>query len=131
MSARPRSPPPTGSTTAWCRSSTSTTSSSRTLTDRGTEFCGTSQAHEYELYLARGGHRPQPHQGEKPANQRHRERFHKTVLQEFYQVAFRKRIYTSLEQLQADLDAWITGYNETATTSGALVLRQDANANLP
>jgi transposase InsO family protein len=39
------------------------------------------------------------------------ERFHKTVLQEFYQVAFRKRIYTSIEQLQADLDTWITGYN--------------------
>src|SRR3954468_24939368 len=46
------------------------------------------------------------------------ERFHKTVLQEFYQVAFRKRIYTSLEQLQADLDTWITGYNEQRPHQG-------------
>jgi transposase InsO family protein len=46
------------------------------------------------------------------------ERFHKTVLQEFYRVAFRKRIYTSLEQLQADLDAWITGYNEQRPHQG-------------
>ena len=38
------------------------------------------------------------------------ERFHKTVLQEFYQVAFRKRLYTSLEQLQADLEASLLTY---------------------
>src|SRR3954447_1747317 len=31
------------------------------------------------------------------------ERFHKTVLDEFYRVAFRKRIYGSIAKLQADL----------------------------
>ena len=50
------------------------------------------------------------------------ERFQGTVLHEFYQVAFRKRIYGSVEQLQADLDAWVA--------EGALVLRQDAPADL-
>ena len=34
------------------------------------------------------------------------ERFHKTVLDEFYRVAFRKRIYGSIAELQADLDEW-------------------------
>src|SRR5262249_47726624 len=46
------------------------------------------------------------------------ERFHKTMLNEFYRVAFRKKIYTSLEQLQADLDAWLTEYNETRPHQG-------------
>ena len=32
------------------------------------------------------------------------ERFHKTVLQEFYQVTFRKKLYADLETLQKDLD---------------------------
>ena len=48
------------------------------------------------------------------------ERFHKTVLQEFYQVAFRKRLYTSLEQLQADLDVWLVTYNEQRTHQGKM-----------
>ena len=30
------------------------------------------------------------------------ERFHKTVLNEFYQVAFRKKIYTTLEELHTE-----------------------------
>ena len=40
------------------------------------------------------------------------ERFHKTVLIEFYRVAFRKKIYKTLEELQSDLDTWIKLYNE-------------------
>lgn len=35
------------------------------------------------------------------------ERFHKTVLNEFYRIAFRKTVYRSIEELQADLDAWM------------------------
>jgi hypothetical protein len=36
----------------------------------------------------------------------------RTVLDEFYRVAFRKRIYSSVEELQADLDAWVADYNQ-------------------
>jgi len=90
----------------------------RMLTDRGTEFCGTSQAHEYELYLAVEDIDHSRTKARSPQTNGICERFHKTVLQEFYQVAFRKRIYTSLEQLQADLDAWITGYNEQRPHQG-------------
>jgi Integrase core domain len=46
------------------------------------------------------------------------ERFHRTIQDEFYSVAFRKRIYTSLEGLQADVDAWIREYNENRPHSG-------------
>ena len=48
------------------------------------------------------------------------ERFHKTLLNEFYQVAFRKKIYTTLEELQADLDAWTHGYNHERTHQGKM-----------
>ena len=34
------------------------------------------------------------------------ERFHKTILQEFYQVTFRKKIYETIEQLQ---NVWTNG----------------------
>jgi hypothetical protein len=34
-------------------------------------------------------------------------RNHKTVLNEFYRVAFPKKVYRSIDELQADLDAWI------------------------
>src|SRR5260370_940797 len=90
----------------------------RMLTDRGTEFCGTSQAHKYELYLAVEDIDHSRTKARSPQTNGICERFHKTVLQEFYQVAFRKRIYTSIEQLQADLDAWITGYREQRPHQG-------------
>ena len=90
----------------------------RMLTDRGTEFCGTAQAHEYELYLAVEDIDHSRTKARSPQTNGICERFHKTVLQEFYQVAFRKRIYTSIEQLQADLDVWITGYNEQRPHQG-------------
>ena len=48
------------------------------------------------------------------------ERFHKTVLQEFYQVAFRKKLYGSLQELQEDLDAWLIEYNERRTHQGKM-----------
>ena len=46
------------------------------------------------------------------------ERFHKTVLDEFYRIAFRKRIYTTIEQLQVNLDAWIAEYNQARHHQG-------------
>ena len=46
------------------------------------------------------------------------ERFHKTLLDEFYRVAFRKKINDSIEALQADLDQRIAHYNEEHTHQG-------------
>ena len=46
------------------------------------------------------------------------ERFHRTVLNEFYRVAFRRKIYARLEELQEDLDLWLREYNEIRPHQG-------------
>jgi Integrase core domain len=46
------------------------------------------------------------------------ERFHRTVLDEFYRVAFRKKIYPAIDELQADLDVWLADYNERRPHQG-------------
>jgi hypothetical protein len=46
------------------------------------------------------------------------ERFHKTVLDEFYRIAFRKKIYGSIADLQRDLDSWVQSYNEERPHQG-------------
>ena len=46
------------------------------------------------------------------------ERFHKTLLDEFYRVAFRKKLYRGIDELQADLDAWLVEYNEARPHQG-------------
>ena len=33
------------------------------------------------------------------------------MLNEFYRITFRKKVYRSISELQADLDAWIETYN--------------------
>jgi transposase InsO family protein len=83
----------------------------RVLTDRGTEYCGNPEHHEYELYLAIEDVDHSRTKTKSPQTNGIVERFHKTVLDEFYRVAFRKKIYGSIAELQADLDDWIRGYN--------------------
>jgi transposase InsO family protein len=84
----------------------------RVLTDRGTEYCGNPEHHEYELYLAVEDVDHSRTKAKNPQTNGIVERFHKTVLNEFYRVAFRKRIYSSIAELQIDLDTWIRSYNE-------------------
>lgn len=90
----------------------------RILTDRGTEYCGRREYHEYELYLAVENIDHSKTKARHPQTNGICERFHKTILNEFYQVAFRKKIYNSLEELQNDVDAWIKSYNEERPHSG-------------
>ena len=90
---------------------------SRVLTDRGTEYCGT-DSHEYELYLAVEDIDHTRTKVKSPQTNGICERFHKTVLNEFYRVAFRKKIYSPLDVLQADLDAWLKLYNEQRPHQG-------------
>ncbi len=91
---------------------------SRVLTDRGTEYCGAPERHEYELYLAIENIDHTRTKVKSPQTNGICERFHKTVLNEFYRVAFRKKLYGSLAELQADLDAWLVVYNEQRTHQG-------------
>jgi transposase InsO family protein len=90
----------------------------RVLTDRGTEYCGNPEHHEYELYLAIEDIDHTRTKARSPQTNGICERFHKTVLDEFYRIAFRKRIYATIEQLQPDLDAWMTEYNEARPHQG-------------
>jgi transposase InsO family protein len=90
----------------------------RILTDRGTEYCGNREHHEYQLYLAIENIDHSKTKARSPQTNGICERFHKTLLQEFYQVAFRKKIYQTLEELQADLDLWVQQYNQERPHSG-------------
>jgi transposase InsO family protein len=90
----------------------------RILTDRGTEYCGKIEHHEYQLYLAVEDIDHTKTKAKSPQTNGICERFHKTILNEFYRIAFRKKIYSSLEELQKDLDEWIKWYNEERTHSG-------------
>jgi transposase InsO family protein len=90
----------------------------RMLTDRGSEFCGNPERHEYELYLAVEDIDHTRTRAKSPQTNGICERFHKTVLNEFYRVAFRKKVYRSIDELQADLDAWVREYNEVRPHQG-------------
>ncbi|MFM8912566.1 MAG: integrase core domain-containing protein, partial [Flammeovirgaceae bacterium] len=90
----------------------------RILTDRGTEYCGKAEYHEYELYLTIENVEHSRTKVKSPQSNGICERFHRTIQDEFYAVAFRKKLYESLASLQADLDLWITEYNEQRTHTG-------------
>ena len=90
----------------------------RILTDRGTEYCGTHDRHEYELYLAIENIDHTRTKAKSPQTNGIVERLHKTMLDEFYRIAFRKKIYQTITDLQADLDAWMVEYNELRSHQG-------------
>lgn len=90
----------------------------RILTDRGTEYCGTHDRHEYELYLAVENIDHTRTKARSPQTNGIVERFHKTMLDEFYRIAFRKKIYRTIAELQDDLDAWMAEYNEVRSHQG-------------
>ena len=92
----------------------------RILTDRGTEYCGKVEQHDYELYLAVNDIDHTKTKAASPQTNGICERFHKTILQEFYQITFRKKLYSSLEELQVDLDDWLKFYNTERTHQGKM-----------
>jgi len=92
----------------------------RILTDRGTEYCGKAETHDYQLYLAINDIEHTKTKARSPQTNGICERFHKTVNQEFYQVTFRKKVYRDLESLQLDLDQWIEYYNNERTHQGKM-----------
>jgi len=90
----------------------------RVLTDRGTEYCGNPERHEYELYLAVEDIDHSRTKVRSPQTNGIVERLHKTMLNEFYRVAMRKKIYTSIEEMQIDLDTWLDDYNTNRPHQG-------------
>lgn len=83
----------------------------RILTDRGTEYCGSPDHQEYELYLAVEDSDHTRTKARSPQTNGICERFHRTMLNEFYRVAFRKKIYRGVDELQADVEGWLQEYN--------------------
>ncbi|QTL38525.1 IS481 family transposase [Xenorhabdus budapestensis] len=92
----------------------------RILTDRGTEYCGRVEHHDYQLYLAINDIDHTKTKAMSPQTNGICERFHKTMLNEFYQVTFRKKLYSSLNELQKDLDEWMDDYNHHRTHQGKM-----------
>lgn len=92
----------------------------RMLTDRGTEYCGRLETHDYELFLGVNDIEHTKTKVKHPQTNGICERFHKTILQEFYQVTFRKKLYRTLDELQIDLDEWIHKYNNERTHEGKI-----------
>jgi transposase InsO family protein len=90
----------------------------RILTDRGTEYNGKPEHHEYSLYLTVEGIDHSRTKARHPQTNGICERFHRTVQNEFYAVAFRKKLYSSIDELQKDLDEWVEKYNCERPHSG-------------
>lgn len=90
----------------------------RILTDRGTEYCGNREHHEYQLYLDIEDIDHSRTRARRPQSNGICERFHRTMLNEFYRIAFRKKIYRTLDELQDDVDSWLLEYNEQRPHTG-------------
>ncbi|MGG2142855.1 IS481 family transposase [Symbiopectobacterium sp. RP] len=102
----------------------------RILTDRGTEYCGKVEQHDYQLYLAINDIEHTKTKAMSPQTNGICERFHKTILQDFYQVTFRKKLYGDLESLQVDLDNWLWHYNNERTHQGKMCCGRTPMATL-
>ena len=92
----------------------------RILTDRGTEYCGRADKHDYQLYLALNDIEHTRTKAKSPQTNGICGRFHKTILQEFYQVTFRKKLYADIGALQSYLDEWLHYYNNERTHQGKM-----------
>ena len=90
----------------------------RMLTDRGTEYCGKIETHPYQLYLDLEDIDHTKTKAKSPQTNGICERFHRTIQNEFYAIVFRKKVFTSIEELQLELDQWIEWYNKERTHSG-------------
>ena len=90
----------------------------RILTDRGTEYCGKVEKHPFQLYLDLEDIDHTRTKAKSPQTNGICERFHRTIQDEFYSIVFRKKLFTSIEELQQELDTWIKWYNEERTHSG-------------
>jgi len=90
----------------------------RILTDRGSEYCGSREHHEFELYLDLEAIEHTKAKARSPQTNGICERFHQTIQNEFYASAFRRKLYNHLDELQVDVDEWVRTYNEERTHSG-------------
>jgi transposase InsO family protein len=81
------------------------------LTDNGREFCG-KETHPYQLYLPLNDIEHRTTRVRSPRTNGFVERFNRTILDEFFRVKFRQKLYNSVQQLQKDMDQWLIHYNQ-------------------
>jgi excisionase family DNA binding protein len=74
-----------------------------------------SQASRLRALSRRRGHRSFPDENKKPPNQRH---CRAVLLNELYRIAFRRKLYSSIDELQADLDLRLEEFNRNRPHQG-------------
>jgi transposase InsO family protein len=90
----------------------------RLLSDNGAEYCGRPESHPYELFLHLNDIEHTRIKVRHPQTNGSVERLNQTVQEEFYRVAFRKKLYRTIEEIQADLDEFMAWYNNERTNQG-------------
>jgi len=90
----------------------------RALTDNGQELCGRVETHPYELLLHLNDIEHTRTRVRRPQTNGSVERLNQIIQDEFYAVAFRKKLYRSIEEIQEDLDDFMTEYNASRTNEG-------------
>lgn len=90
----------------------------RVLTDRGTEYCGKKETHAFQLYLNLEDVAHTKTRANSPQTNGICERFHKTMKSECYEIMFRRKLYTTLEEVQTDVNQWLEFYNQERPHSG-------------
>jgi transposase InsO family protein len=90
----------------------------RVLTDNGKEYCGRKETHPYQLFLHLNEMEHTRIRVGRPQTNGAVERLNQTIQEEFYKVAFRKKLYRSMEEIQADLDEYMAWYNRERTNQG-------------
>ena len=84
---------------------------SAVLTDNGREYCGKTESHPYELLLAMDGIDHRTTRVRMPRTNGFVERMNRTLLDECFRVAGRATWYVEIEEIQRDLDRFLTYYN--------------------
>ena len=103
----------------------------RVLTDRGTEYCGNPEQHDYELYLAVEDVDHTRTKTKSPQTNGICERFHRTVLDEFYRVGVPQENLSDHRRTADRSRCLGEGVQRNASASGTVVLWKNADANLP
>ncbi len=90
----------------------------RILSDNGTEYCGCPESHAYQLFLHLNDIEHTRIKIRHPQTNGAVERLNQTIEEEFYKVAFRKKLYHTLNDIQTDLDLFMSWYNNERTNQG-------------
>jgi hypothetical protein len=103
----------------------------RLLSDRGAEYCGNPERHEYDLYLAVEDIDHSRTKTKSPRTIGICDHFHKTLLNEFYQVAFPAKSCTVRSTSCRSISIWVRDYNEQCPRQGRWCFDKDPDADFP